>query len=144
MQIPLQSPAFTYKLYFKSVSPCTCYIGVWIHLNGVAYANHGIVTITDIGTDRIALLCSTTLPGCCSSANPETQWYFPNGSHVLNPGERGTAGYYRTRSTNPPRSMLLHRNPQGTTTGIFRCDILDDSGTIRSLYVGIYTSTTGE
>jgi len=42
------------------------------------------VTITDIGTDGAALLCTTTYSPCCDSTNPETQWYFPNGSEVLN------------------------------------------------------------
>ena len=44
----------------------------------------------------------------------------------------------------PPGTVLLHRNPEGTTTGVFRCEILDASENFQSLYVGIYTATTGE
>ena len=29
-------------------------------------------------------------------------------------------------------------------TGIFRCEILDAGGAFQSIYVGIYTTTTGE
>ena len=102
---------------------------------------------TDIGTDSAALLCTTTHSICCSSANPETQWFFPNGSLVQN---NGGLPYYRTRN-NPdfvgrtgPRSVLLHRNPQGTTTGIFQCDVLDGSGVLQRMFVGIYDSGIGE
>ena len=104
------------------------------------YTNNSIVNRTDIGTGSAALLCTTTLPGCCTSALQTTQWYFPDGSQVMN---NGGLPYYRTRSTNP-RAVRLHRNPQGTTTGIFRCDILDASGVLQSMFVGIYDSGTGE
>ena len=40
--------------------------------------------------------------------------------------------------------VLLHRNPEGTTIGVFRCEIPDASGDLQSLYVGIYTATTGK
>ena len=123
--------------------------GIQLAVNGVTstYANNSIVTRTDIGTGDAALLCTTTYSPCCSSGNPDTQWYFPNGSLIVNSFD---LPYYRTRN-NPdfggrtvPRSVLLHRNPQGTTTGIFRCDIFDDSGVLQSIYVGIYDNNTGE
>ena len=118
----------------------TYVLGVGILLNGVIYANNSIVNITDIGTGSAALLCTTTNTHCCSSRNRETWWFFPNGSRVQN---NGGLPYYRTRNTNP-QSVLLHCNPQGTTTGLFHCDILDASEAVQSLYVGIYTSTTGK
>ena len=115
-------------------------LGVGILLNGVIYANNSIVTRTDIGTDSAALLCTTTYSLCCSSGNPGTQWFFPNGTQVQNnPG----LPYYRTRSTNP-RAVRLHRNPQGTTTGLFQCDVFDSSGVLQRTFVGIYDSGTGE
>ena len=113
---------------------------VWITLNGVTYPNNSIVTNTDIGTGNAALLCTTTYTPCCTSANQETQWYFPNGSQVLN---NPALPYQRTRGTNPGR-VILHRYSEATTTGIFRCDIPDASGVIQSLQVGIYDRSTGE
>ena len=105
------------------------------------HANNSIVTRTDIGTGTAALLCTTTYPPCCTGfGTPETKWFFPDGSQVQN---NGGLPYYRTSSTNP-RSGRLHRNPQGTTTGIFRCDIFDGSGVLRRMFVGIYDSGTGE
>ena len=105
------------------------------------HANNSIVTRTDIRTGSAALLCTTTLPGCCTRfTTPQPHWYFPNGSQVVN-GD--SLPYYRTRSTNP-RAVRLNRNPQGTTTGIFHCDIPDASGVLQSMFVGIYDNGTGE
>ena len=118
-------------------------------MNGVTrtYTNNSIVNRMDIGTGDEALLCTTTYRPCCSSGNRDTKWCFPDGSQILNSGD---LPYYRTRN-NPdfvertgPRSVRLNRNPQGTTTGIFRCDILDASGVLQSMFVGIYDSGTGE
>ena len=118
-------------------------------MNGVTrtYANNSIVTRTDIGTGSAALLCTTTYSPCCTSGNRDTQWFFPNGSQVLNPSQYmmdiGDPPYYRTRSTDP-RALRLNRNPQGSTTGIFRCDIPDASDVLQSMFVGIYNNGTGE
>ena len=104
------------------------------------YPNNSIVSNTDIGTGSAALVCTTTLPGCCFSGHRETQWYFPNGSQVPN---NPYLPYQRTRGQNPGR-VILSRNSESTTTGIFRCDIPDARDLTQSLYVGIYDSGTGE
>ena len=97
--------------------------------------------MTDIGTGDAALLCTTTYTPCCTNfENPETHWYFPNGSRVPN---NPNLPYRRTRGAYPGR-VILSRNSESTTTGIFHCDIPDASGVIQSLYVGIYDSGTGE
>ena len=106
----------------------------------MTYPNNSIVTNTDIGTSSAALLCTTTYTPCCTSGNPETQWFFPNGSQVPN---NPSLPYQRNRGRYPGRVILI-RNSESTTTGIFHCDILDASGVTQSLYVGIYDSGTGE
>ena len=122
-----------------------CATGIGLTLNNVQYTNNSVVTITNIGTGSAALLCTTTFRPCCFSVPPPgTHWYFPNGSRVSN---MNTLPYYRRRTDtglSPPGSVILHRNPGATTTGVFRCDILDASGAFQSVYVGIYTATTGE
>ena len=125
--------------------------GIWLTLNNVQYTNNSVVTITDIGTDSAALLCTTTYRFCCYSGPPPgTHWYFPNGTRV---DGFNTLPYYRSRTDGqrfPPGTspiggtVLLHRNPEGTTTGIFCCEIRDANGFFQSIYVGIYTATTGE
>ena len=114
--------------------------GVGLTLSGVTLPNNSIVTDTDIGTGPAALLCTTTYTPCCNSGNPETQWFFPNGSQVPN---NPALPYRRTRDINL-RRVILSRNSESATTGIFHCDIPDESGVTQSLYVGIYDMNTGE
>ena len=114
--------------------------GVGLSLNGMPLTNNSIVTNTEIGTGAAGLVCTTTYPPCCTSENPETQWYFPNGSQVPN---NPALPYQRRRGTNPGR-VILYRNSESTIMGIFHCDVPDASNTLQSLYVGIYTTTTGE
>ena len=123
----------------------SCATGIRLTLNGVQYTNNSVVTITDIGTDSAALICTTTYHPCCFTVPlPGTHWYFPNETWLEN---NNALPYYRTRTASGPSSsgsVILHRNPEATTTGVFRCDIRDATGTFQSLYVGIYTATTGE
>ena len=116
--------------------------GIQLTVNSVTerYPNNSIVTNTDIGTGSAALICTTTLPGCCFSGHQETQWYFPNGSQVPN---NPSLPYRRSRGQNPGR-VILSRNSESTITGIFHCTIPDASGVTQSFFVGIYTATTGE
>ena len=139
------SPPISHRLHPLYLSSAT---GIGLTLNNVQYTNNSVVTITDIGTGSAALICTTTYRPCCFSGPPPgTHWYFPNGSRV---DRFNTLPYYRNRTntgvpSNDPRgAILLHRNPEGTTTGVFRCEIPDASGAFQSLYVGIYTATTGE
>ena len=119
--------------------------GIGLTLNNVLYTNNSVVNIMDIGTGNAALNCTTTYIDCCFSGPPPgTYWYFPNGSQVQN---INTLPYYRTRTTSSfsaPGAVLLHRNPGATTTGVFRCEILDANGTFQSIYVGVYTTYSGE
>ena len=123
----------------------SCATGIGLTLNNVQYTNNSVVNITDIGTGSAALNCTTTFKICCfSEPPPGTHWYFPNGSRVE---ITNTLPYYRRRTDgnlSPPGRVHLNRNPEGTTTGIFRCEILDATGSFQSIYVGIYTATTGE
>ena len=136
--------ASTTSVQFVYLSYAT---GIGLTLNNVNYINNSVVTITDIGAGSAALLCTTTYIVCCFSGpegTPGTHWYFPNGTQV---DRFNTLPYYRSRTDakkSPPGTVLLHRNPEATTTGVFRCEILDDSAIFQSIYVGIYTTTTGE
>ena len=116
---------------------CVFVTGIGLTLNNVQYTNNSVVNITDIGTGSAALICTTTNLGCCTSVRGD-EWYFPDGSAV----QRTGTTYYRTRTISiiDGGTVLLHRNPGATTTGVFRCYISGDG----SIYVGIYTATTGE
>ena len=118
----------------------SCTTGIGLTLNNVQYTNNSVLTITDIGTGSAALICTTTRFGCCLSTDG-SHWYFPDGSTV----QRTGTTYYRTKtiSNGPGGTVRLHRNPGATTTGVFHCDIPGGGG-LQSIYVGIYTATTGE
>ena len=113
----------------------SCTTGIGLALYGVQYPNNSVVNIADIGTGSTALHCTITYRPCCSSAY---HWYFPNGTRLT---DVSTLPYYSVRSS---AAVLLNCNSGATTTGVFHCDILDASGDLQSLYVGIYTATTGE
>ena len=126
---------YTLRMMYVNLS---CATGIGLTLNHVQYTNNSVVTIMNIGTGA-ALLCTTTNQACCLSSDG-SNWYFPNGNAVQ---RSETQPYYRTR-TITSGTVRLHRNPEATTTGIFRCAIPDGSGDLHSIYVGIYTNTTGE
>ena len=119
----------------------SCTTGIGLTLNNVQYTNNSVVNITDIGTGSAALICTTTNQACCLSTDG-SHWYFHDGSAV----QRTSTTYYRTRTVynGIVGTVRLNRNPGATTTGVFRCDIRDASGGLQSIYVGIYTATTGE
>ena len=139
------SPPISHRLHPLYLS---CTTGIGLILNNVQYTNNSVVTITDIANGSAALNCTTTYTPCCFSRPlPGNHWYFPNGSQV---DRFNTLPYYRSRidgnPLNPGRigTVLLQRNPEGTTTGVFRCEIRDATGAFQSIYVGIYDATTGE
>ena len=97
------------------------------------------MTLEDIG-DSIAdsLLCKTNLTACCRNSDSSTalgNWFFPNGTKVGNGWD-----FYRTR-----RHMVvqLHRR-RGGVEGIYRCEIPDSMSVIQTIYIGVYTTSTGK
>ena len=86
------------------------------------YGNNSIVSLTEIGKGRKALLCITNETGCCKDANiplSMRQWYFPNRSSV----RKGFDGdsFYRDRD---PSIVRLNRRHNATSpNGIFWCTI---------------------
>ena len=78
---------------------------------------------TDIGEGDAALQCTTDSTTCCSNQPGETragEFYFPDGSKVLNSDMAPSNSYYRNRAT---QLIRLNRRPTATQTGQFRCEI---------------------
>ena len=61
------------------------------------------------------------------------EFYMPDGSLVITMGST-TNGYYRTRGSS---HIALNRQPTGTITGQFRCEIPDASQTFVGLFINI-------
>ena len=108
-------------------------------LNGVAYPNGSTVLRTHIGVDSNALQCTTDSTTCCrNGVGGETragEFHFPVSDTTV-PNIGGTTnGYYRDRDS---QLIRLHRQPNGTITGWFRCNIPQFSGPPdANLYINI-------
>ena len=119
---------------------------VWFSLRNRTYQNNSIVTLEDIGEQDDALLCKTNLTACCRSSNTSDShalgnWFFPNGTRVPS---RNVSGWgldiYRTRGQ---MVVLLHRR-RGGEEGIYCCEIPDAMNVTQTIYIGVYSASTGE
>ena len=119
---------------------------VQFSLNGTTYLNNSIVTLEDIGEEGDALFCVTNLTACCQQHADENRsaigdWFFPNATRVPNEYVSPTKwDFYRDRET---MMVLLHRR-RGGVKGIYRCEIPDSMDVNQSIYIGVYTASTGE
>lgn len=113
------------------------------------YQNNSLVKLEDVGEDVDALLCVTDQPVCCEplytgEMGPAVgNWYFPNGTRV--PSETDvTSGllwdFFRTRG----QSLVLMHRRRGGVAGIYRCDIPDIVNVTQTLYIGLFTASTGK
>ena len=105
----------------------------------MAYPNDSTVLRTDIGEIDAALLCTTDSTTCCSNVGGETragEFYFPSssGGGVVPILGGVTNGYYRLRGS---QHILLNRQPTGTITGQFRCNIPNAMGVMVDLFIDI-------
>ena len=146
--------AFYYEILFWCAIPASCFLhiaffsgagDVWFSLNGITYQNNSIVMMEDIGEGDDALLCMTNQTACCippySGARGENgsiigNWFFPNGTRVPSSGDRD---FYRTRGQ---MVVGLHRR-RGGVEGIYRCEIPDAMNVTQTLYIGVYSISTG-
>ena len=113
---------------------------VWFSLNGATYQNNSLVTLEDISEANDALLCLTDLTACCRPLywGPVGNWFFPNGTKVPGPGELWDV--YRTRG----QSVVLLNRRRGGVTGIYSCVVPDAMNVSQTIYIGVYTASTGE
>ena len=114
--------------------------GVWFSLNGTTYQNNSLVTLENIGGEDDALLCKTNRTACCQAENRSVigNWFFPNKTRVPSSGKMWD--FYRTRNQMVVR--LNHR--RGEEDGIYHCEIHDARNVIQTIYIGVYTASTGE
>ena len=102
------------------------------------------MTLENIGESDPALLCLTNATDCCVPPHTGTMggvrgnWYFPNGTRVPSSGPNWD--FYRTRDH---MVVLLHRR-RGGVDGVYRCEIPDAMKVTQTIYIGVYTASTGE
>ena len=101
--------------------------------------------LEDIGGDNDALLCVTNQTACCQSndtGGPALgNWIFPNGTKVPSDNANRTQwDFYRTRGQ---MVVYMHRR-RGGVEGIYHCEIPDTMNVIQTIYIGVYSASTGE
>ena len=115
---------------------------VWFSLKGTTYQNNSNVILEDIDEGADALLCMTNLTTCCGVADGgesvRGNWFFPNGTRV--PGHSEKWDFYRTRG----QMMVYLGRRRGEAEGIYHCEIPDTFGFIQTIYIGVYSASTGE
>ena len=87
----------------------------------------------------------TDLAYCCrqpytngTGKNAIGNWFFPNGTRVPSIGFKWD--FHRTRGQNV---VLMHRR-RGGVHGIYSCVVPDATNVTQTLYIGVYTASTGE
>ena len=111
---------------------------VWFSLRGTTYQNNSIVILEDIGEDDDALLCITFQTACCRHPYTAGNWVFPNETRV--PSSDKQWDFHRDRGQMVVR---LHRR-RGGEEGIYHCEIPDAMNVIQTIYIGVYSASTGE
>ena len=115
---------------------------VWFSLNGTTYQNNSNVILEDIGSSNTdSLLCITNLTACCRKSDSSTalgNWFLPNGTKVGD--ENNSLDFYRVRG-----KMVIRLNRRGGgEEGNYRCEIPDSTNVIQTIYIGVYTTSSGE
>ena len=101
------------------------------------------MVLEDIGEGNDALLCVTNLTARCKppyigKGSPSGNWFFPNETRI--PGDSSQWDFYRTRGEMVVR-MCRRR---GGVEGIYRCEIRDSRNVNQTLYIGVYTTSSGK
>ena len=91
-----------------------------------------------------ALLCMTNYTACCRPPYTDEMkralgnWFFPNGTRVPSKGARWDL--FRTRD----HMMVRMNRRRGGEEGIYHCDIPDAMSVIKTMYIGVYSASSGE
>ena len=101
------------------------------------------MALEDIGEGDDALLCVTKLTACCRPSNTSKawlvlgDWFFPNGTRVFS--YDSSTDFYRDRD-----EMVVRLNRRrGGEEGIYHCEISDSMNDTQTIYIGVYTASTG-
>ena len=85
-----------------------------------------------------SLHCVTDYMNCCNSGSSKGNWYDPRGMEVSEQTD-GDSDSYVTRGDGV---VYLNRR-RGGQSGMWRCDIPDNSGHTQSIYIYTGTRTSG-
>ena len=104
------------------------------------------MTLEDIGEGDDALFCITDLTACCrcpytGEMGPDMgNWFFPNETRIYTHGKGTDWDFYGTRG----QMVVLMQRIRGGVNGIYHCDIPDAMNVTQTIYIGVYSASTGE
>ena len=103
------------------------------------------MTLEDIDEKDNALLCMTNFTACCRSVNGTAlgSWAFPNGTKVPSEIVNNTGlewDLYRDRG----QMVVRMKRRRGGVEGIYCCEIPDSMNVTQSIYIGVYTASSGK
>ena len=103
------------------------------------------MVLENIGdSNDTALLCVTNQTACChppytgEMGTPLGNWFFPNGTAVSDSSSQSDF-----HTTSGQMVVRMHRR-RGGEEGIYRCEIPDVLNITRTIYIGVYSISTGE
>ncbi len=117
-------------------TPIVSIIEVGVLHRGKLIPNNSMVTVDDIGEDLESVICFTNEEDCCVS-NDGNHWYFPDDTVVPS---MASDVYGRS---GPSTVSLNRMSGAGISDGLFRCVVIDMAGNNQTLYLGVYSNTTG-
>ena len=109
--------------------------------------NHSYMDLNTVGSvtsnESLRLQCHTDLITCCTGTEGPGRgdWYFPNGNKL----PLYDYNYIPVLSElRGPQQVIVHRDRDGGTSSIYRCDIetiaVNNNNGRVSLFVGLYAS----
>ena len=98
------------------------------------------MNLEEIGEEDDALFCIANSTACCRGGDGfiSGNWFLPNETRVVSDYELWD--FYRERKK---MMVLLHRR-RGGKDGIYRCEIPDSMNVTQTMYIGVYSASTGE
>ena len=107
--------------------------GVGFYLNGSLYSNNSAISIRDVGEGTDALYCLTDRADCCAGAE-DGNWFLPGqDSPVPRDGEAAELDF--STSYGSSSVLLNRRNTNASLVGVYRCQVLDASNVIESVFI---------
>ena len=104
------------------------------------------MTLEDIGEGNDALFCMTNLTGVNGSVRGD--WYFPDGTRVFSTHNDsdiyGNRDQMMVRLNHRDEMVVRMKRREGGVEGIYRCEIPDSMNVNQTIYIGVYTTNTGE
>ena len=97
--------------------------------SGKVLLNNSYISLQRISVLHNALHCVTDNSSCCD--NGKGNWYDRDGK-IITESNVGWKNMYVTRGN---KMVSLNRKNEGRNSGMWRCDIPDRSGALRSLYI---------